>query len=169
MCFKNPERDLKDMRSLDSIQDVWSSGKLSEASPCLMTSSQALSGTSMFSKTQDQTSWSMSWVSMPFKYLSGVLENMEVPDKAWDEVMRLGKSLRKLSWKFHWDQRSWTLLRLSVSFKFLSGLLKQMKVSDKTGYDVRYWIASAEKIELHQRISIFGWCGPWRGSHWIMD
>ena len=38
-------------------------------------------------------------------------------------------------------------------------------VKDATGY----WIASVGKIEVHQKISIFGWCGPWRGSHWIMD
>ena len=38
-------------------------------------------------------------------------------------------------------------------------------VKDATGY----WIASAGKIELYQKNSIFGWCGPWRGSHWIMD
>ena len=111
--------------------------KLPRGSPNLLTPFPAFSGTFMFSKTPERYLKGMDTHDIDQDVWSWVFENMEVPDKAWDEVMRLGKSLRKLSWKFHWDQRSWTLLRLSVSFKFLSGLLKQMKVSDKTGYDVR--------------------------------
>ena len=78
--------------------------------PSLMTSSQALSGTSMFSKIQDQTSWSLSRVSMPFKSLSRDLEDMKVSEKAGNCIRVTGnftKILSKLDKRIHvnpvWD------------------------------------------------------------------
>ena len=32
-----------------------------------------------------------------------------------------------------------------------------------------YWIASWKKTKVYKIIAIYGWCGPWKGSHWIMD
>ena len=29
-----------------------------------------------------------------------------------------------------------------------------------------YWVASWTRNDI---IAIYGWCGPWKGSHWIMD
>ena len=114
ICFKRPERNLKDTESLYRVQDLWSQWNFQESFlrlfPSLMTSSQALSGTSMFSKIQDQTSWSLSRVSMPFKSLSRDLEDMKVSEKAGNCIRVTGnftKILSKLDKRIHvnpvWD------------------------------------------------------------------
>ena len=59
------------------------SGKLPKASPCLMTSSQ------LKIKHLDQCQES----PCPFKSLSGVLEDMKVPEKAGNDVEGLRESL----------------------------------------------------------------------------
>ena len=105
MYCKTPGRDWRKIESLDRVEDISYylnklSGRLPKASPSLLTQSQALSGISMFSKPTDQTFWTMSRITLSFKSLSGVLEDMKLPDKDGSYDRGQGELLGRFTKKF---------------------------------------------------------------------
>ena len=82
-----------------------------------------------FNFCQDQTTGSLSRLSVSFMVLKGVFEDIEVPDKAQNGVKNLGQPLGCLTKKVHQNWTSGSILKVHYKHTAYGGLFLGFKAS----------------------------------------